>query len=100
MGELMATPGALAAASSASVGTSAEVAAGAAATAVPMQAVLPGTLSPAVIAGTARVVAHGADKLAMSTLGSMIVAQVAEAYGENGAAYEITDDGGATALMV
>ncbi len=100
MSELIATPGALAAASGASVATATEVGAGAAASAVPMQAVLPGTLSPAVIAGTTRVIAHGAEKLAMSTMGAMIVAQVAEAYGENGAGYEITDDGGATALMI
>lgn len=100
MSELLAETGALAVASGSTAATAAESGAGAAAAAVPAEAILPGTLSPTVILGTARVMAHGAQKLAMSSMGAMVVAQVAEAYGENGIGYEVTDDAGAVSLIV
>ncbi|APA78404.2 MULTISPECIES: hypothetical protein [Mycobacterium] len=72
----------------------------AAGTAVATSAVLPGTLSPAVIEGTARVIAHGANKLAVSTAGSALLAAVSAGVAESGLAYGITEDGNAAALAI
>ncbi|ART74360.1 hypothetical protein BTO20_37715 (plasmid) [Mycobacterium dioxanotrophicus] len=97
--ELFAEPGSLAAASGATATTAVTVESGAVAEAVPMTAVLPGTASPTVVASTARVIAHGTQKLAMSQLGAAMVGLVAAAYAENGLAYEIVDDTNAATLL-
>ncbi|MBU8817540.1 hypothetical protein KL864_16685 [Mycolicibacterium goodii] len=91
MRQLFAESSGLLAASAASGATAAEVAAGAAAEAVPMTAVLPGTASPVVVASTARIIEHGVNKLAVSALGSAMVAAVAAAYAETGLGYETVD---------
>jgi hypothetical protein len=72
----------------------------AAGTAVATSAVLPGTLSPAVIAATARVVAHGANKLAVSTAGAALMTAVSAGVAENGVGYGITEAANAAALAV
>ncbi|MEN4464172.1 PE family protein [Mycolicibacterium conceptionense] len=99
MGELFAQPGALAAASAGTATTAITAEAAAVAEAVPMTAVLPGTASPTVVASTTRIVAHGAQKLAMSTLGAAMVALVAEAYAESGLGYEVMDTTNAATLL-
>ena len=98
--ELITTTEGLAAGATAHGAHAVEVEGMAAGTAVATSAVLPGTLRPAVIEGTARVVAHGANKLAVSTAGSALVAAVSAAIGENGIAYGITEDANAAALLV
>ncbi|PQM45051.1 hypothetical protein C1Y40_04791 [Mycobacterium talmoniae] len=100
MHEVFVQPEGLLGASASSGSAAATVAAGAAAQAPPMTAVMPGTMSPAVVAGTARVIAHGTNKLAVSTLGAAVVAAVAEAYAENGIGYEVADLANAGSLTV
>ncbi|WP_454793813.1 hypothetical protein [Mycolicibacterium lutetiense] len=97
--EVFAQPAALGVASGATATTAVTAEAAAVAEAVPMTAVLPGTASPTVVASTARIVAHGAQKLAMSQVGSAMVALVAEAYAENGLGYEVVDGVNAATLL-
>ncbi|GAB4995107.1 hypothetical protein MAHJHV58_46200 [Mycobacterium avium subsp. hominissuis] len=98
--DLIANTAGLAAGAAGHAATAAEVEGGAAATSVATTAVMPGTASPAVIAGTARVIEHGANKLAVSTAGSLMVASVAEALGEMGLGYGITETSSTAALTV
>lgn len=98
MDYLLTLPEGLMAAGGATGGQAVTVAAGSAAVAPPTTAVVPGTLSPSMIAATAYVNAHGASRLAASTLGAAVVASIAEAYAENGIGYTITDAGNAVSL--
>jgi hypothetical protein len=98
--ELIASAEGLGVASAAHASNAAEVAGVAAGTAVPTMAVLPGTLSPAVIAGTARVIAHGAERLAVSSAGAALMGAIAASVAESGAGYTSSDDAGAAALTV
>lgn len=97
--ELFAQPAGLGVASGATATTAITAESAAVAEAVPMMAVLPGTASPTVVASTARIIEHGAQKLAMSQLGAAMVAMVAEAYAENGIGYEVVDGVNAGTLL-
>jgi hypothetical protein len=100
MYELVTETAGLAVASGMTTTTAAGIGSGAAAAAPAMTEVLPGTASPAVILGTARVVEHGANKLAVSTAAATVVAAVASAYGACGLGYEVVDDASAVGLLV
>lgn len=100
MQDLIAESGGLAAAAAGAGAQAVTVQSGAAAEAVPMTAVLPGTASPAVIAATARIVAHGTEKLAVSTAAAAFVGTVAAAFAENGIGYELADDASAASLAL
>lgn len=99
MTRLLAQEGSLESASASSASTAATVAAGAAASAIPQTAVTPGTMSPMVVMGAARAVAHGMNKALVTAAGSAMVAALAEKYGEDGTGYTVTDLGNATRLL-
>ncbi|MGD9622336.1 MAG: hypothetical protein AB7G47_20120 [Mycolicibacterium sp.] len=97
---LLAETSALGVAATSTATTATEVAAGAAAQAVGTEALMPGTLSPAVVLSTARVMEHGANRLAMSEMGAAMVAAAAATYGATAVTYETVDVGNAAALAV
>lgn len=98
MSRLLAQQGTLESASASSGATAATVAAGAAASAIPQTAVTPGTMSPMVVMGAARAVAHGMNKALVTAAGSAMVAALAEKYAEEGIGYDVTDLGNAVRL--
>jgi hypothetical protein len=98
--ELIASTEGLAGAAAAHGVHSGEVVGLAAGTAVATTAVLPGTISPAVIVGTARVIAHGANKLAASAAGSALLGAVSAAVAEAGATYGVVEAANTAALTV
>lgn len=100
MDMLLAETSALGVAATATATTATEVAAGAAAQAAGTEALAPGTLSPAVIMSTARVMEHGANRLAMSEMGAAVVAAAAATYGATAVSYEVVDAGNAAALAL
>jgi hypothetical protein len=98
--DLIASTEGLAAGAAAHGAHAGEVVGTAAGTAVATSAILPGTLSPAVIAGTVRVIEHGANKLAVSSAGAALLAAVSAGVAETGLAYGITEDANAAALTI
>jgi hypothetical protein len=98
--DLIASTEGLAAGAAAHGAHASEVVGTAAGTAVATSAILPGTLSPAVIAGTTRVIEHGANKLAVSAAGAALLAAVSAGVAETGLAYGITEDANAAALTI
>lgn len=98
--ELITSTEGLAVAAGAHGAQAGEVAAVAAGTAAATAAVLPGTVSPAVILGTARVIAHGANHLAVSAAGSALLGVVSAAVAEAGGAYGVVEAGNTAALTV
>lgn len=99
MDQMMVIPGALPAASAGAAATAATAGAMAAAEAVPMTAVAPGTASPQMVAATARIIEHGANRLASAQLGATVVAAVSAAFADNGLGYEVVEAASAAKLV-
>jgi hypothetical protein len=99
MDQLMVTPGALPAASTAAAVTAATAGAMAVAESVPMTAVAPGTVSPQMVAATARIIEHGANRLAAAELGASVVAAVSAAFADSGLGYDVVEAASAAKLV-
>lgn len=99
MEQMMVLPGALPAASAGAAATAATAGATAAAESVPMTAVAPGTASPQMVAATARIVEHGANRLAAAQMGAMVVAAVSATFADNGVGYEVVEAANAAKLV-